>query len=809
MSNISHIISVLENFQGNEDEINAWKESDDFIDTALQIISTSNNNNVIFLAATVLRLKLVDIIDKMDESQLETLFQFFLEQISSGRQFDSTAFLQLLKCTAFIACANLDFMDQVSFLPQDVLLNFFEFCFEINKSPIFFNNTNVQEKLNELIPYFIDILQNSELSTEWFRFHTSVMSYRPFSDVAVLFPRIQEAAQNPEYFTGIYTIYEYVISVPFENEREIPEDVEYIDNLISLMLQISEVVLQTEDINNYQFVSLIYSSLIDYGPEYFLYHKDIPEIMGFFDKFLSILPNFTGEAVEAELFTLISYSRSFITYSRLVEPENPVINNFMINLIKFMIDLVNTGETRFLQHALRKAFYKITDIGNSYDNPAYRFLQPIISRFFIESLKNPTPGVFYAIAYSSVPTRIMHSTLASQILIAMEEKPFTVVYFTRTCSQYANESIVPLMQICYSFADTMPREVAKTISVVANVFYDKFIENSAEFIEPVLEWIQSTEPDVTAQLLSAMFSIITHVAPTTPNINDILDTLTSAVEGAITSVVETEEVTPFLKFLITIVKGTPQELDPAFYTYFYQLYDSIESLFENIWTNVAVFSPFTRLLKHCVERHWLNPETHMETIVEWLQNCFPDNVIPEHFSLICASLQYLDSGFVENFFTSFMDDEDKEIIVKLFKTCVKLVEKDITYFPIAINIIFHNLEKLSYSSKKAAQALEQIIQIKGIDLNEVAEQIPPLIIPVMLKISEHNEIFCPLSILFHLKDVIDPSSLTSAIVEAAGSIPEAVRFGETFLTTKIIDDCFADAVAMVIAYKSSLSPPSE
>ena len=802
MSQISHIISVLENFQGNEDEINAWKDSDDCIDTALQIISTSNKSNVIFLAATVVRLKLLDVIEQMDESQLDSLFQFFLAQISSGKELESSAFLQLLKCAAFIACANLDFMDQVSFLPQDVLLNFFEFCFETNKSPIFFNTTNVIQKLTELFPFFIEILANSELTIEWFRFHTSVMGYKPFSEMSVLIPRIQEAAQNPAFYTGIFMVFEYTLTVPFGNSQENPEDIEYIDTIIIIMLQIAEALLQTDDVNNLQLVHVIYKTLIDYGPDYFIFRKDNPEIMSFFDHFLNALNYFTGEGLESELLELISFSSSFITYGRML-PDSQIFNDFMLKLLQFMIDLVNGGGTRFLQHRLRKAFKKITDVGSIEENPTSRGLQPIIYRFFTELVSSaPTPGIFYAIAYSSEETRMMLSSLASQIILSMEEKPFTVVYFTRTCSQFANESIVRLLLISYEFAESMPREVAKTISIVANNFYNKFIENSSDLIDPVLEWIQSTEPEVTSQLLAAMFSIITHVAPTNESIGGILETLTSVADTAITSVVESEEVVPFIKFLITIIKGTPLDLDPAFYPYFNQLYDGIQGLFENLWVDPTIFSPFAKLLKYCVSRHWLNPEAYMETITEWLGQCFPDNVVPEHFTLICACLQYLESDFVEELFNSVIDDDDKDVISKLLKTCVKIVFQDNSYLPLSLNIIFHNLAKMKYSATKAGESLAYLMQIEDIDLSEVAEQIPPLLIPVMLNLAQHNEIYKLLEIFYRLKTIVDPSALAAMIVEAAGNTPKAVQFGETFLN-KSIDDCFTDAVSMVIEFRSS------
>lgn len=794
MDEKSRIIAILSNF-GNDasgkEVLEAWQASDTCIETAVDIIQSATNTKVIFYAATVIRLKLSETIQTLDDSSLESLFGFLMEQITSGRDLGS-GLTQMLKCAALIAGAKCEYMDQVSSLPPNYLILFFQFCIELTEKVTFFNYKELSDKINELIPMFLEIIGSADMSPDLLRFHASVISYLPFAECEPLFQRIVEASENRELYSSIFMILDAVMKADFSSNS--PEDIVYIDNLVELMINITNTILAGEcEITDYQFVSVVYRNIIDYGPEYFQYETHTETITNFFDIFLGILQRFKLEGLEDELFFLLDYAGNFVNYAVQINKENPQFLHFQIELLKFMIELVDMEQERFLTPDLEKSIQLIT------------IKQKEITQFFTEGLSEPTPGIFYAIAYSDQTSRMVHASYASQVLIGMPEPPFTVVFFARTCAMYADESVALLLQLVYQFVEQMPIEVAKTISIIANRYYKIFIDNADDLINPMLEWIDPDETDFTAELISALFAIFTHVPTNDPAIEPILGQLEETVFAATTAEVEKDEVPNFIEFLVTIIKGVPKNLNAEFFPFFFQIYDKIHPLFEELWENKEYAGAFADLIRRCISHHWSNPEEYMEFYVQWLQNLFPENALPQHFGVLLYCAEYVDPSVISDILQGVNESEDQYLKISALEFSYKMVARVQTLLPVAMQEILYGMSLIDNQLLpfKAIESLNRILEIESLDLTEYVEQIVQLIIPIFLQNATDQEILYCCNVLYMLSKYTAPEEIAAAIVEAAGGTEEAQGYGEKLAAKIPPSNCLDEAIKMIGVFRGA------
>jgi hypothetical protein len=350
----------------------------------------------------------------------------------------------------------------------------------------------------------------------------------------------------------------------------------------------------------------------------------------------------------------------------------------------------------------------------------------------------------------------------------------------------------------------MPLEVAKTISVVANRFYMKFIENSEELINPILEMIDASQPDFTAELISALFSIFTRFSVTDPRIETVFGEIAATIFGTISAQIEEDDVSKFIEFLLTIIKGVPEKLNADFYQFFYKIYDEIHPHFEELWGNSEYAEQFADLIGYCITRHWANPETYIEFYVHWLQELFPENALPQHFNVLLCCVEYVDISIVTEILQSVNDSDNQMLKTASFDFCLGMVAKVHELLPIAMEQIFFGMSSTDNQlPHKAIKSLLVIENIAEIDLSKFVGNIVQLVIPIFLKNATDKEILDCCTVLYLLEKYSTPEELAGAVVEAAGMSEEAQRFGEKFAARATPENCLNEAFEMVGAFRNT------
>ncbi|EAY10605.1 hypothetical protein TVAG_282050 [Trichomonas vaginalis G3] len=790
-------------------EIIEWEKSNESLDMSIELIKSSKYSVVVFNAAVCLRNKLKELIQELDDNSVENIFEFIIEKVSEeNKTYDERCVPILLNALAIITSGRLDYMDQVSFLPLDYQIPFFQFCFELLVPP-YFNYEALNHKLSDMVPYFMQLLQGAPVTTEWFRFHTSVMHQTIFDACTDIFPIVVQASQEREFYSSIATMFEYAISaVPYINLC--PEEVVYITNLFQLVLDIADNNVSGEaTADQYAFSSFIYHQGLDYMPEYFAQPENTEFTTNFFSRFMAFLQKLLEIGLESELFSLLDIASEFICCSigyfcdpysgqgEIAEPFEVLIENVLM----FMIDIVNTGDFKYITQDLEILFYTLTKEPNK-----------IFARLLSQAIHDPTPGVFYAISTVSEPFRIMLSTSAASKLLEMEETPFTIVYFCRTCALYASESAPQLLEKMLMFTEILPLQVATTVAAIAPLFWKNFVNEPDKLIQPLLTMIPNATSDVACQILKSLYNIFPRVTPEN-NIRIIMDDLSQLMGDAVQAELQNDNYQQNIDFICTIIEGVPKfEIDSYYKEYFYSIFNQLFPLLRDYFVNTdpAIQNPLAKFIGNSLGHNWCNPSTYGEFIVQWLSNVIPEYLTREHFRVLLYLAPFIfgdDNSFLDECLRQTFESNDKDNIKDSLDFCYKLVKKIPQMLSSVLTYILPmiNQDVPRILCVKAVEVLGNIVVIPNIDLSEFSVDIVNTIISsLFIDIDEKQDIIYRVAILFRLGKFVSKKEIAEHIAAIAGNTQESMEFIEAFEKFDDPKQLEVPAFKMFDAYRSLL-----
>lgn len=790
-------------------ELNEWVRTPESLNHSIELIRNSKHDYVVFAGTVCLRTKLKELLETLDAETIENIFSFLIEKLTSPELYNNEkTTLQILNSLAVIASGQLDYMDQLSFLPKVYQIPFFQFCFELLENPNYFNYNNLSAKLETMVGYFIELLEGAPVTVEWFRFHTSVMQHTTFDMFSGIFPRVVEAAKDPHFYPSIADIFEYIVqNVSYTNLQS--EEISYVENLLLLVFDIADQNVADNPKNDaFSFSAHIYEQSLDYLPDFYAIPEHLEFTTAFFGRVLNLLQKLIIPGLEGELFTLLEFISEFICCS-IIHFQNlyqgfisQPFQDLITQTLTFMIELVNTGEERFLTPAFERIFFLITKEEYS-----------LFMKFFYMHLNDPSPGVFYAIANSSEAVRRMFSTTASQKLVSLDPPPFTIVYFCRTCTLYASECAAVLLEKMFLYSEALPLQVAITCAAVARNFWREFAVNADKLISPMLAMFSDCTAAVSCQLLKALFSIFPNVEPT-ENVVQVMGVLETALESALKIELENDNYEQNLDFICTIIEGVPKiQINDWYKEYFYNIFDQIYPLLTEYFSEMDpnVQSPLARFMGKALGHNWCNPEVYGEAILQWLHEVIPDNLTTEHFRVLLYVTKFADPEFIDFCLNKILESLQKDNIKDSIEFCLKLVKLNPDYLQIVLNYILPIItnEPQELILVKAISILGDIIMVKDIDLSEFAASIITNVIAASFSavVSTTDQasitltIFTCVMILLRLGKYIPKQDIATEIVVAAGNTPEANEFAEIFLKVDEIKQLEEPAYKMYGAYK--------
>ena len=586
-----------------------WRADFASLPLCLEVLNTSPADSLAFQCASTISWHLENSTDKFTETDIDTIFQTCLARLHSDRNvFDSASEKAVIQCMAFIAVRSVRHLQVFETLKLHEVLWFFDFVFGKLTDIAFEPSREVFETAESLIPVIVEVLKQAPVNDIWLSLHTKALVFTPqFPCFSPLLPILSNASKQLEFIPGLLAFYEAVLK--FEPVNADFDQLQYIVHVISIMLPCALALMQNPDSNRVAAASFIWSTLFEYGVDFFCQKPVIQFAMTVFSKFLSVLPSFLIDLdefyvlldVACHLFGLCAY-KDVVHFGR-----------FATSLIDIICAVVDGADVDFSEPRMEDAVVSMTQ----WDNP-------FISRYICQSARTPRSGIYYVVAYSRKKLRQALAPLLISSLTAVSGP--VILSFIDRCCRFVPEHVPGLLPLVYELTVDNPSQGVKTIQTLAKRFPFLFVQDLHSFFEPLVEIALSAPLDKAAYVLSAIFAILPHLSSedSAPFLESIFRALMCSVEVLLGQ----GDMSSYLDFVTTVIDAPTSPPSQEFAN---KAALAIIEMTGRASADPLYVETMTELMVKMVECNWLADK---QSAAEWALHAMTVQILSRQYDLL-------------------------------------------------------------------------------------------------------------------------------------------------------------------------------
>lgn len=664
----------------------------DSVPTMLFIIESSNQNNHLIIACSIIMGILKNFYDSIDQPTVEILYRALTKRLRPTTPVNPEdyggCFNKLLQCIACIMSYFVDYLDfWPEFNPNELIQLFYElFCIKSE------HNTDVNplfvDKLINCADSISNVFRNADLTTNYLYLLAYLVevygnnSGPIFGAFYELLPLLQTIPNNQQLYPGFFKFYEEIAKNEYSNLEE-NTDKDFVEQLMIIFLQIIDTILQPEvDVDDISRAVYIWDAILDYDDDFKSESGNYEFVKEIFKKCNASLPIIANEL--SEFFFLISRLTDFYSMSiQLLTVQNG--NDFWEEICEFMsylIEVLDTeDENAYQGEIIAGCFNRISEshIALSSDRRYYfRYCQFFKDRLIQEG--PISPGIIYAIASSVEIVHMSFSSLvSSKILQAAEQNalPSTSLYFYQNTAATLEKHFGPIITLLYNiFSENPSVECAKAIRSFTLNFPQQFTSRVNELVIPLLNTIRMVQPDVFIQL----FATFTDIAPllNEPERNELLLMIQIVTAEIIGQLIQVEEILEVFDFICSIVEETkvnqPQQFTEIYTEFYYAMFDKISEATINLWEvqSDVIMEKLCNFLRICIEKKWVRD---LYQVFNWIERSIYICPCADHvrllIKLICPKnnksidLNFLPTEGIINFLHNFSSCGDQALMEEI------------------------------------------------------------------------------------------------------------------------------------------------
>ncbi|OHS95773.1 hypothetical protein TRFO_38102 [Tritrichomonas foetus] len=706
--------------------LDQWRDSPMFLPQTMQIIQESSNTNLIVYAVAALNLRIVDYLKSntmpITKEDLVKLYQMSFTKILQMNQSPEScpAVSMLIKLASLATVCFPQLLSNFSNLPPDLLIYYLdEVILEETNISMLINNfgpnhSTLMEICDSNVPAFFEILTKAAVCNQTFNFMVTLLSKTDPCNYVVFLPLFQQALTTDDCIKGILNVLENIVGIEVTNLN--PNDFLFIKPFFELLISYAE---RTTEVN---YSSFIWYQIIDTTFEFFGNPSVGQEYATMvFGRFFNSLNRFIEEDIE-EFNALMAIYASCIFYipvEQNFDGNNYSLHEFMTPFIEGFLDYIVSLVNRDLSFCnknisqclfeLCKKIYEPEDeeeeenddifgLDNSGNSTSVNALIQIARNYYTKRLETQplSNGLVYVLSYA--PKNIMKvfaSTIAVQ-LKSLPEPPVTTVYFCRFWSLQAENSIIPLIHICYKAFNFLPmKDIGKALLAIVKNYGAIFANDPNTFLPPIIEIIQKADKEIASPFFSTLFIIFQYISPKDQNAKEFMQNSGAAFLSHVNHQINSpEEFKSTIKFVYSIIKHVipNNDLTKAFCQ---SLFAQFGFLNQFLLMQVDEIQEYLcALMAISLEHNWVQ---NRQTALDWIDNVINVYPVIQHFDVLYQLVDLLPTPkFLE--FLSHTDQFNESLVeaeAEFFSKIYPKYPQFITRLP--IDLILYPLQ-----SNKAA-----------------------------------------------------------------------------------------------------------
>lgn len=755
-----------------------WKQNTETLPTALEIIQSSNNKDLLLLSC----IKIKSNFEKSNLGEefdaIKTIFEVCIERIMINR---SSHFLpeNLLFFLFEIVAISTYFAPQL--LEQILNSNQFSIdeqtCFYAHLLQELSSKDYLPEPQAQLLNFFtqniLDIFallrqcDGEHISHSWVLLHCSLPKVvQSYQDLGEFIECLEIALKDDANVPIILDFYDQVLS------SEDSEDYPYFKQLITIMVSYaSSAFIEPSDLK-VNATSFIWDRTIDLNFDFYGFDQinddDYPELFddGFinevFDSFLASLPNFLIYGLDEDFsyfFHLLEIYTDCLAYQPYKVPLEfmmPYITDaldFIIDQIDIVSELSFPREDRLYPYCLYcdkmdDCLSKLMRLDseeflqsqkyckNEKLEEEFNLFTQYISQYFHMKIGNLTNGVLYTFSFAPKKTRLFFSSGIGLYIKDMQtpEQLVTYVYFIENCCEFTPEVHRDEIDLTFTVAglEYAPiYEVAKALVSLTKTCPQLFIEDGDTYIAAIYEMIEKAPVDLfLSNLFISMFNILycfqekykSEIVDeeTFQNIEEIFNKVRLLFEEKMPFNAPLNDVMymrSFGQLIIPIIEYSKNDND-IMCTYYESLYEIIEKALSPMLLedDTDFQAEICKPIKIALEKHWV---ANKEPYFQWIEEILSHTILPIHLSILSNLVEFFPSPKFSEFFdemTTFSDEFMKEAIIILINV-LKFNQE-------ALGSLV-NLDQILYPlESKSSDTLEKEFKLIELVINNLGSEIP-------------------------------------------------------------------------------------
>ena len=657
---------------GNDDErknaeawLLKWEQSLKSIESAIEIIETSFNQNDLFFAGKAIFNIIIIYGDSLEYQTLERIFGSLQRRINNslGQNLTELCLTKLIDCITEIAYLSNEFIDKFLELSVQVFPRFFRNLLDKTKT----GDQNFASKMYSFIDNIFDVLRQADVSEDWIYLLVSTMGMPMFEDSFQPFyeflEKLETISANPGFYAAFLDLLNFVLSVFYENDSP------FLIAIMKIAINVCDVLIsEPTDYTSLQQASYIITEIIDYDDHEAGFFVDNSEFsFNLFQHIADIMPSFVEQSHEIlNIYYTLSEQLSSLYYY----PDNPGFLDFVKLIpqyLDFLILQIDHKPDEYFNNETSSIINTFTSICQSKDDQFFNLLGSYFKSKFNQGLTN---GLIFAISSSSPLIQEIFVKLSPDIFKS-PLTPFCFYFIRKFCRSMPVQHLPIWILKVYGEFMVNPISSARAIKsfVRRKEISLSFIKNE-KLIDQIFQWINDSTPEVSIYLNQALLRILHFLKSYQINLElekKIIHAIINSYGFCFTYVLDTGEPQLLSLYLnkFTKIALEMSEMDNFVNTTCDVLkcaYINIFKIFEPLWLNVQqenVSETLCNFLDSCIQAKIVD---NYDQILQWIGISIHQTPTQAHFNLLKNFIEYLPTENIMSFLLSIYSIPDDNII---------------------------------------------------------------------------------------------------------------------------------------------------
>jgi len=713
----SYIEEQINKFFDNGTEYD-WKKQWNTINEAFEaiffLLNEYRSERVTFFVLNVAKTLLKENWRDINESLIETAVIKCLDIINSNVKLSFQVSSVLCSILALICYLETRFVSQLNIYNSKLLMLTYSFILENGYNLTLTNNSDLSSIIKNSLDSLMDLLHQSELSSEWLSLHTEVFKWKEPCQMIVFFPRIVEALHNPEYISQVLELFEILLSYEFTNNSS--DDMIYVHDFLMTMVEYLESLAETFEAgvfteNDVNRASFAWCQIIDYSHEFYMDPSRIHITETIFSSLFKCMESLHHHRPVSELLlmieTLFALVKLYLENTKTCPPffYGEVLPNLFDFLIRILEDKV------FAKNELKLIFRDLLVTKKVY----------LVIKNHIE---NSSPGVYFAVSYMIGKPKEVFANLAFESLYTMNPPPYSAIDFLIQCSNSIVDRVTEILPQVFAMISENINDYAKSLAKLTKIRPSFFITD--QYIPQIIQLMADVETENNVFIICSCINILTQYDyddDVVSMFSQILDTSISLYQGFLQY-----DIQYGLNFFDQLVKQSVKTYNDSFGDAFHTLISAMinesRSFFEEYIPEYSL--QFSRTIARAYRKKWIDSSCSEinDFIFNWISSLTNDQLTSFHIQIIQFLLPDMaNDDLVVQIINNSVDIHEVSYVRSLIGLCgAHYVQNQSN---LALNYIY---SLLSASSETIQEALFESLQLIinsdriQIPIQEIAEQ---------------------------------------------------------------------------------------